>query len=373
MNLIKQLNNTPLILEDDGGACTSAGSVASAPMPLLSKMISRKIPSKPKIIKFGSIPYNKPKSTNLLSVKSIFNHLSEDFGTDKPDSEFDTTSVISKLKGLENKEQADIRNSVTFGLVDANGNIVRVTIPRDQSESFEQELQNAMMNKKDSEPTKEIAEILFKLKNNYNIINVEWPDEENEEQDSENSELTPPENEDNIPPEDSQDPASEIPPIDETPPPSANTDQVSDLLTQVISMMKADAEARKADALARSAESKNKQAMSARDLAMARVKQEEQILDMDQYNKRNKDRDKEANRLAKLAKWKNDLENEPQENDAEEPKYSFLPGPENKQYRDIGKGHSRSHEEEEYRRPQQKLSGKVTPSDIAKYITNRIK
>ena len=154
-------------------------------------------------------------------------------------------------------------------------------------------------------------------------------------------------------------------PGDEMPVGGTDTGKVEDLLTQVIDMMKADADARKAEAQAREAEAKTKQANAAREQAMARVKQEEQFLDMDEYNKNQKAKEKEAKRLAQLAKWKHDMDNN-EELPAQEPQYDFVPGEE---------------EEELFSRPQPSkpqtsnktniVRGRISPSDIAKFIVSR--
>jgi hypothetical protein len=168
----------------------------------------------------------------------------------------------------------------------------------------------------------------------------------------------------------SQMPSEETPAQLPEPELGADTGGITDLLTQVIDMMKADADARKSEAQAREAEAKTRQAGAARDQAMARVKQEEQFLDMDEHNKNQKAKEKEAKRLAQLSKWKHDMSNG-NENDrpAQEPQYDFLPGDEE--------------EEKTYNTPQSTprqisnkgatVRGKVDPSDIAKYIMGRVK
>lgn len=377
MKLIKEINShqrsTTSLQEDDcgGGVAVSAGNVAVHPMPLLSNIATRQQFKSPKVIKYGSAKY-KNKSKNKLGDFSLSNlfKVVEGFGPDKGNDDFDSSSVLQALKRLENKEAVDYRDTVTFGLVDSNEQIVKVTIPREQSSSFEQELNHVMGDQSESGASPEIAEVLFKLKNNYNIINVQWPDSFEDAEES--SELEQPE----------QSPESELPDADVADMPeqidTGSTDKVTDLLTQVIDMMKADAEARKSEAQAREAEAKTHQAKAAREQAMARVKQEEQMLDMESYQKNQKEKDKEAKRLAQLAKWKHDLENEKEEaRPAQEPQYDFLPGNENKEYANIGK--SRVEDEEYAYQPKHRqassdsMKGKVTPSDIATFIMNRVK
>ena len=361
MNLIKQLNSLPpVIKEDAAGGSTGGGSIAAASMPLFSTLVQRAVPKHPRIINFGSTKKPKTKKPGV-GLKEAFYSLHEDLSKpDNTDTSFDTSEVISKLKSLEDKESVDYRDTSTFGLVDGNGDIVRVSIPTDQAQGFEQDIQRFLGSRDESEQAPEIAEVLFKLKDRYTIVNVEWPQVEEDQEEGQELNM----GDENAMPGDEM--GGEAMPGDEIPMDSgADTGKVEDLLTQVIDMMKADADARKAEAQAREAEAKTKQANAAREQAMARVKQEEQFLDMDEYNKNQKAKEKEAKRLAQLAKWKHDMDNN-EELPAQDPQYDFVPGEE---------------EEEVFSHPQQTkpqpankagmIRGRVSPSDIAKFIVSR--
>lgn len=393
MNLIKTLNSLPTpITEEAAGGAVGAGAIATTTMPLFQTMVKRNI-SHPRIIKFANSPKPKKNKKPKLGIREKF-HMMEDLSPDRTNANFDASEVIAKLKSLEDKESVDYKDTVTFGLVDTNGNIVKVTIPKDQSSGFEQDIQHFMGEYEESDQTPEIAEILFNLKNHYTIVNVEWPDVEEDQEDSASTlKLGGDEGEDlpgdgDLPPgEEGGMPGEEGMPGGELPAEGgASTDSVTSLLTQVIDMMKTDADARKAEAQAREAEFKTRQAVAARDQAMARVKQEEQMLDMEEYNKSKKEREKEAKRLAQLAKWKHDVSTgKTEERPAQEPSYDFLPGEESEEYARLG---SYSQEEEEvrgypsYPKPKQafptqrgvkEMRGKVSPADIAKFITSRVK
>ena len=366
LKLIKQLNSItpPQLDEDAAGGAVGGGAVAAVGMPLFAAMVKRTVPTHPRILKFAkgderNRPPNKLKKKRGLGIREAFYSLSEDLAVPGADQTFDTSEAISKLKALEDKESVDYRDTSTFGLVDNNGDIVRVTVPSDQAQGFEQDIQHFMSDRDEAEAAPEIAEVLFKMKDRYTIINVEWPEVE---EDQEEGQELPGGEEGGLPGEEGM-PGAEGMPGEELPPAGEDTGQVKDLLTQVIDMMKADADARKADAQAREAEAKTKQAGAAREQAMARVKQEEQFLDMDEYTKAQKTKEKEAKRLAQLAKWKHNMDNGEEELPAQEPQYDFLPG--------------EPEEEELFSRPQkltpqpQVLRGKVSSSDIAKYITQR--
>lgn len=293
MRLLKQ------IIEDAAGGAVGGGDVASCAMPLFSSLVKQKTTTSPvRTIKIGKRnTRNKNKS-----LREMFATLREDLDPEQGSGgspDFDSTEVISKLKGLENKETTDNQNTVTFGLEDDEQGIIRVTVKQEQAEDFEHALQTFLTGSSDEHDQKkpEIAELLFKLKDNFDIINVEWP--EIQEDEEEGQELAMNQDGEGVEGDVNVDVDADV-----TAGPDSN--QVQDLLTQVIDMMKADAEARKADAEARSAEAKNREAEAGLAQSMARVKQEEQLLDMDTYNKAKKEEEREAKRLAQLAKWKHE-------------------------------------------------------------------
>lgn len=367
---------TKALQEDAAGGAIGAGSIAVNAMPMFSTFVSRSIPKHPRIIKYSSGEVKNrftKKSKKGLGILETFYNLSEEFtGSNDKDNNFDSTQVISKLKALEDKESVDYRDTATFGLVDSNGAIVRVTVPNDQAQGFEQDIQYFLGDRDESEQSPEIAEILFKLKDRYTVVNVEWPEVEEDQEESQ--QLLDQEGGEGEMGDEGMPGAEggEDMPADlgaDAGMGGGDTGQVQDLLTQVIDMMKADAEARKAEAQAREAEAKTKQAGAAREQAMARVKQEEQFMDMDEYTKNQKQKEKEAKRLAQLAKWKHDMRNGETELPAQEPQYDFLPG--------------EQEEEELFSRPSrvapqqsnkgQTIRGRVNPADVAKYIMSRVK
>ncbi len=381
MELINKLNNlSPTKLDENitAGGAVGGGDISTASLPLFASLVKRPalIPQHPRIIKFANNQSNPKKKRNKkLGISEAFRVL-EDLSPDRVDKNFDTSEVIAKLKSLENKESVNFDDGVTFGLVDTNGGIVKVTIPRDQSAGFEQDIQHLMGEYDESESAPEIAEILYKLKNNYTIVDVEWPEVE-EDQEESASQLDP--GEEGVPGEEGM-PGEEAG-ADMMGGEQPGTESITSLLQQVIDMMKTDADARKAEAQAREAEFKTRQAVAARGQAMARVKQEEQFLDMEEYNKNKKERERESKRLAQLAKWKHDVANNDQERPAQEPLYDFLPGEENEEYASLG-GHSYAEEEERvYRTPTntkaqpstKQVRGKISPSDVAKFIMSRVK
>jgi hypothetical protein len=383
MKLIKQLNDNLLqakaapVVEDAAGGGTGAGAIAGGAMPLFSQLIKRtKRPAKKRE---PFIAQQKHLGLGLAEATAALREFEgDDVGQGKgPQSGFDTSEVISKLKGLETKEKADHRDTVTFGLEDENQNIVRVTVKSEQAEDFERSLQAFMQTAEtEEERTPDVAEILFKLKDRFDIIDVEWPDVEQDEE--EDMGLDAPEGEAGGEPgmEGGEDTMGLDAPEGDMGADmggGADTAGVTDLLTQVIDMMKADAEARKAEARAREAEAKTKEADALVAQSMSRVKQEEQYLDMETYNKAKKDEDREAKRLAQLAKWKHDMNKDSGMgggDDFEMPAADapLVPNPE---------------EEEVMRRPARsaaqpsrntaRVRARVAPHDIAQFIIDRVK
>ncbi len=103
-------------------------------------------------------------------------------------TDFDVSDVISKLEAAEKKAKVE-KDTTTFGLENENGGIVRVVVRQDQADEFEQALAQMLAgsdNNNDEENTSmEIAEVLFKLKDKYDIVDVDWgeiPEDEEQEQ-----------------------------------------------------------------------------------------------------------------------------------------------------------------------------------------------
>lgn len=388
MKLIKQLGDSlrsSLVKEDAAGGAVGGGAVGAVGMPLFTQLVQRTSPKKKiKVAPPAVKPARKPGIGLREAVLKEFDMTGgvDDGGTSgaKVDPKFDSSQVLSKLKGLENKEQVDNRDTTTFGLEDEDGNLVRVTVKAEQAEDFERTLQAFMANaEQEEERTPDVAEILFKLKDQFEIVDVEWPDIEEdaeEVQDIEGAGGEP--GADGMAPEGSDmdmGDGGEGADMDMDMAGGADTSSVEDLLTQVIDMMKADAEARKAEARAREAEAKTKEADARVAQSMARVKREEQYLDMESYEKAKKEEEKEAKRLARLAKWKHDMSGGGDGEGDDEMDFGDAPLKPNPS--------GVEQEETVMRRPPQQtakptnktapIRGRVAPHDIAQFIIDRVK
>lgn len=365
MELIKKLTK---LSEDAAGGSVGAGAVAGFAMPLFVALTKQQHPIK--------IRYTKKKKEKKvregMGIREAFTQLSEfDDAHQTGQDSFDTTEVIAKLKSLENKDAVDKNETQSFVLEDDDGNMVKIWVRADQAAAFEATL-NAVLAHEDEDEQRgvpEIAEILFKLKDRFDIVDVEFPEvQEDEEQEVALAGQQP--GAEGAAPAPGAEGDLGISPEDLTPGAEAGggEGEVKGLLTQVIDMMKADAEARKAEANARAAEARARESEVATQQVVAKVKREEQILDMEADEKKQKEADKEAKRLAKLARWQHDME---QGGSGEEPVVPTVP-----------EGRP-GREEEEMQHPvaahaqQPKkgstIRGRVSPAEVAGYILGRMK
>lgn len=262
-------------------------------------------------------------------------------------TKFDPADVISKLNQAEKRADTD-QDTVAFGLKDDEGNIVEVYVRADQAEEFEQSLA-AMLSDDSSDDERlqagrnddehqtdsmEIAEVLFKLQGRFEIVDVVWPNIEGDEQqeqtvsdDQEGAGGAAPvdssgegegeegEDEEDVEDEDEDKDEDEEDQLGggEEEGLGAGGDSSESTLQQVIDLLKSQAEAQKAKAEAKAAEAEREEAKYAAQAAKAKVSQEEQILDMEAYNEKKKEKEDEAKRLAKLAKWKHEKANKAEE------------------------------------------------------------
>jgi hypothetical protein len=249
----------------------------------------------------------------------------------------DPNEVMSKLKAAE-RGKPDESDTKGFALEDDNGNIVRVRVPRDQAEDFERALGNALDEK--AEDDVEIAEVLYELKDRFDIVDVDWGEgtiPEDEETDNElegkgddepvDADVEGPEGEmggDEENPFETGDTGEEGGDEeggDEDENPMAADDMdvegaseggsgdAFSALQSVIDMMKADAEARSKEADAEKAKASVEAGKVAAQAAAARTKSEEEILDMENFNKRSKEEKRQRDLQAKLIRYRHELEN----------------------------------------------------------------
>ena len=245
---------------------------------------------------------------------------------------FNSTDVFSKVDAAAKKAKSN-EHTIGFALEDADGNLVRVYVPREQAEEFELALGMQLeqqrrdrnftdySNEEDSDKMypKEIAEVLYELKTRFTIVGVEWPKIETdpeEEQEvgvsgsetaetGDGEETLDDEGAENA--DGDEDLEAEMTAGDEAGE-DVGEEDAKTALQSVIDMMKADAEAKKAEAEADKAKAEAETASYAARAAEAKVKAEEETLDMETYYNNEKKKDDEAKQIQKLAKYRHEVD-----------------------------------------------------------------
>jgi hypothetical protein len=99
----------------------------------------------------------------------------------KVNEEFDMGSIVSQLKGIEGSSSDSVSAAVSYGIEDDKGNFMRVTVKSDQAKEFEMTIARKMADNKDNTvlglntQKMSLAEILFDLQNQFDILDVEFP------------------------------------------------------------------------------------------------------------------------------------------------------------------------------------------------------
>lgn len=257
----------------------------------------------------GDVDTKKSKKKRRKMMRRSMSLIGEAIAPSSEETKFDAASVLSKIDNAEEKARAG-DDTVAFGLEDENGQIVKVYVKTDQAEDFEHALAVSLAgedkNNDDENSSTEIAEVIFKLKDRFEIVDVEWntfEGDEDEEQevaggdDVTDAGITDDNTEVNGTDSDADIDSGEA---------GTGEEDAKSALQSVIDVMKADADAKKAEAEAKEAEAKAKEAEYAAKSASAKVQQEEQILDMETHNKSQAAKQKEAKQLAQLAKFKHE-------------------------------------------------------------------
>jgi hypothetical protein len=259
-------------LNESGDAAISGGDIAGFRAPMFSKPITRK----------------RKKKYKLTEDKKV--------------NDFSSVDVVSKLQGAEKANELK-QDSVAYGIEDADGNITKVYVSKEQDGEFKQALSKILQD----EDHVDVNEILFNLRNSFDILYVEWPKlPEDEEVDNVlDTKKDGDKPEGDVPPEGAE---GELPA--ELPPAAPAVDD-SSILLKVIDMLKADADSKTAEAKAKTAQAEAEQAKLTIQLTNTKVKNEEDMLRAEEHFKKQAEEKKEADRLAKLAKYRNEVTNTP--------------------------------------------------------------
>lgn len=276
---------TDFLQEDAGAGSVGTTAIAASFAPMIG--------GKP-ITRGGS----KPKKLKIKTIK-----LGE---SNAP--EFNSFDVKSKMTNAERTGKLK-KDSAVYGIEDEDGNITKVYVDKNQEHDFKNTLSTMLKN----DDKLDVAEILFDLRNTFNILFVEWPkmpeDEETvnvlDKKEGEPDEEGKPGEEGALPKEGEEGaaPAEPLPPEPAAP---AAPDSES-ILLKVIDMLRADADAKKAESLAKAKESEAETAKFSVQLSNIKVKNEEDMLKADDYFKKQSEAKKDQERIAKLAKYRNEV------------------------------------------------------------------
>lgn len=265
--------------------------------------------------------------------------------------------IYSKLSGIENSSRKDDYNSVTYGVEDDNGNLMKITVRSDQSEDFEAALAQELAEVEEYKQTGRggkgrdisMAEVLFNLKQKFDIINVEFPeiptdrvynaDKVTKPEDMASEFQSPPadsplgDDDASLPDETGEMPEEDSPDtetgdddldLDFDPDSDEDSDESGDedsdisldldtssdepdeesILKQIVRMMSADAEAKKAQHEAEAEKYRAMQAEYAAKAAKQEMYQQEELLKMEEEQKRQKEKEAGAKKLADLARFR---------------------------------------------------------------------
>ncbi|MGI0075830.1 MAG: hypothetical protein ACREAU_00295, partial [Nitrosopumilaceae archaeon] len=206
-------------------------------------------------------------------------------------SNFDPSDVLSKMKAAEKKIRTE--DVAGFALEDEEGNLIKVYVQADQAKDFEHSLGMILGGGDDEEgsddeeetTSMDIAEALYRLKDRFNIVDVDWGDIVGDSEEEQEVAGAPGQagaavgGEAEVPPEGAE---GAIPAEGGTEEPgmeagvgAEDEEGAKTALQQVIDMLKSQAEATKAEADAKKAEYDAKIAEYSAKASGAKVKQEE--------------------------------------------------------------------------------------------------
>lgn len=128
---------------------------------------------------------NMRASREKLAKKKAFLGRLKQFFADKQRGQFrisesfDMNDVISKMSSLEGENEAG--TTISYGVEDDNGNMMKVTVRADQAEEFEDRLANELADAArrqevtGSKTSISMAELLYTLNDEFDIVDVVFP------------------------------------------------------------------------------------------------------------------------------------------------------------------------------------------------------
>lgn len=229
-------------------------------------------------------------------------------------------AIRSKLKNVQRREALD--DTAAFAFEDDAGNLVKVYVAKDKAAAFKDAL-GALLDQAEREGL-EIAEVIYRLHQGFDIVNVEWsegaiPEEEEEIENNEDAEAqgfpqTDPESDEEVTAD------LEIDDLDATSGDGEQLTAIDDpsitnnvkLMNQLMSLLTAKTEAEKAKADAEKAQAEVEASKVAAQAAAQYAANQEELMDMDNYNKLRQEEKREALLQAKLLRYRHDLRKDDQ-------------------------------------------------------------
>ena len=180
MSLLKQMVN-----EIAAGGSTGAHSVAGVPGSLFGGGVVD-----------GRSKNQKKRDTAGNLIRRIVYMAGwilvyENLGAIAVETDFSSSDVVSKLDDAEKRAKAG-DDTTAFGMEDDQGNLVKVYVKTDSADDFEQALASMLAGEDENDDEEnsalEIAEVLFKLKDKFEIVDVVWPEIEGDEEEEQEME-----------------------------------------------------------------------------------------------------------------------------------------------------------------------------------------
>lgn len=242
----------------------------------------------------------------------------------------DVEAVKGALRGVQRRQEIEDTTSA-FAFEDDDGHLVKVYVPKDKADDFKEAL-GALLDEAEREEL-EIAEVIYKLHQNFDIVNVEWcegaiPEDEEQVADP------------NAPVQNNTDaegrgfpagdPEAEVNADSQTNPddvsaeageemPDMAADMGTDvnaevgkveLLDKMLSLLQSKTDAERAKADAEKAKADVEASKVAAQAAAHYASSQEEIMDMDNFNKRQQEDKREATLQSKLIRYRHDLRKE---------------------------------------------------------------
>lgn len=301
------------ILESVDASCvTSTSAVAPVLSPIRLRSQRVKTLRKRKIPITESLWARFDKSTALLyQVDSTI--ITEAAVEDDDEMKSHVDAINAQVDNALRQSEVDHPTEISvFGLQDDSGNVIKVTVARSDGPDFENALANLLA---DNESGKEVAEIIYILQQQFEVLDVDWNQEiEGDEEpivEADGDDEQPLDSEPSVelPTEDGDAEATELPDVtdaDELTPeePPVDTASTIDLIQSVIDLLKQETEARAASVAVDKAKAESELADVEHNKLNQEIAQHQEIADMEQSEEIEREETKQNRLVARLAKFR---------------------------------------------------------------------